>query len=151
MSLRLQIDEATKRALLSGDSATVGALRNLKAVIINQEVEKNLRDTGLDDGAIQTILQKEIKKLEDSARIYSDAQRPELAEIELFEASVLKAYLPKQASLDEVEKALAKIKTDQGLSSQKDMGRLISAAKEQFGASVDGATLAKIAKQILNT
>lgn len=150
MSLKLQINEATKQALLNGDSVKVGALRNFKAVILNDEVSKNKRDQGLSDVEVQTLLQREIKKLEESARIYMDANRPELAENELFEASVLKEYLPAQVSEEEIMAELKKIASSGNLTSPKDMGHLIGEGKNKFGASADGATIAKIAKQILN-
>ena len=150
MSLKLQLNEATKKALLSGESVTVGALRNFKAVIINEEVAKNKRDEGLSDEEIQTLLQKEIKKLEESARIYAHANRPELAENELAEAAVLKVYLPEQIGESEIEAELVKLASDLNISSSKDMGRLIGAAKKKFGASADGATIAKISKKIIN-
>src|SRR6185437_943780 len=106
MALKQRISDDLKAALLGGDRFVVDTLRGLKAAILNEEVSQGKRDEGLSDGEIEQIVAKEVKKRNESATLYENAQRAELAESERKEASILSAYLPQQLSEDEIRQVV---------------------------------------------
>ena len=150
MSLKSQIDNDVKAALLGGDRFRADVLRGLKAVILSEEVAKGKRDEGLDDATIEQLIAKEVKKRLDSVQQYTDANRPELAEAEQNEAAVLEAYLPEQLSEDEIKKAVDETITALGVSGPQAMGQVIGAVKGKLGNTADGATVARLVKEALN-
>ena len=89
MSLKEQINNDLKAALLGGDRFKGEVLRGLKSVILDEEVKQNKRDTGLEDEVIEQLIAREIKKRGDSATQYEAAGRPELSETERREAAVI--------------------------------------------------------------
>ena len=151
MALSEQIQNDMKTALLGGDRFVGDTLRNLKAAILNEEVAQNKRDTGLSDEEIEKIIAREVKKRNESFAIYEKNDRPELAEVERKEADVLAAYLPQQLSEDEI-RAIAKTIIDAMESSGPSaMGQTIGAVKAKAGNSADGATVARVVKELLNS
>ena len=92
MTLKSQIENDVKAALLGGDRFRADILRGLKAVILNEEVAQGKRDEGFDDATIEQLIAKEVKKRLDSVQQYTAAGRPELAEAEQSEAKVLETY-----------------------------------------------------------
>jgi uncharacterized protein YqeY len=150
MALMQRIADDTKAALLGGDRFVAEVLRGLKAAILNEEVAQGKRDTGLDDTAIEQIIAREVKKRNESATLYTNAGRTELAETEIKEAAVLQAYLPEQLSEAELTTIIEKIIAEKGLSGPQAMGQVIGAVKQQVGNTADGATVARLVKQILN-
>jgi uncharacterized protein YqeY len=149
LSLKSQIDNDVKAALLGGDRFRADVLRGLKAVILNEEVAKGKRDEGLDDATIEQLIAKEVKKRLDSVQQYTDANRPELAEAEQNEAAVLEAYLPEQLSEDEIKKAVDETIAALGVSGPQAMGQVIGAVKGKLGNTADGATVARLVKEAL--
>ncbi len=150
MSLKQRINDEMKAALLGGDRFVGETLRNLKAAILNEEVAKSKRDEGLTDTEIERVIAREVKKRTESAKIYRDNSRPELAEPEEKEIEVLKAYLPQQLSEDEVRSiATAKI-FELGATGVQAMGQVIGLVKSQVGNAADGAMLARIVKELLS-
>lgn len=138
-----------KAALLGGDRFVGETLRNLKAAILSEEVAQNKRDTGLGDEEIEKVIAREVKKRDESARLYRENNRPELAEPEEKEAEVLKQYLPQQLSDGEIRTAVVKKLEELGVSGMAAMGQVIGAVKQQLGNAADGATVARIVKEEL--
>ena len=93
MSLKETISNDLKAAFLGGDRFISDTLKGLKAVILNQEIALGKRDAGLADAEIEAIVQKEVKKRKESAEIYKQAGRAELAQKELDEVAILEKYL----------------------------------------------------------
>jgi uncharacterized protein YqeY len=151
MSLKDTIQDDTKAALLGGDRFVGETLRNLKAAILNEEVAQGKRDEGLSDEEIEKIIAREVKKRHESMTLYEQNDRPELAENEKKEAEVLKKYLPTQISEDEIRNAVVAKIAELGVSGPQAMGQVIGSVKQQFGNSADGATLARIVKETLNS
>ena len=150
MGLKQQIDDDLKAALLGGDRFKGEVLRGFKAVILNEEVAQNKRDEGLDEGTIEQLVAREIKKRHDSASQYEQAERPELSETERKEADVLAVYLPAQASEADVIAAIDKAIAAVGATSMAQMGQVIGTVKAELGNSVDGALVARLVKDALN-
>lgn len=150
MALKARIKDETKAALLSGDRFVGETLRNLGAAILDEEVKLGKREEGLSDEEVEKVVAREIKKRTESAKIYRENNRPELADSEEREIEILQKYLPEQ--LDEaalvsiVEAKIAEL----GVSGPQAMGQVIGAVKKEVGNTADGAEIARIVKQKLN-
>lgn len=149
MSLKSQLENDLKAALLGGDRFRAEVLRGLKAVILNEEVAKGKREKGLDDAIIEQLIAREVKKRLDSAQQYEAAGRPELVLAEKAEAKVLEAYLPEQLSEDDIKAVVDETVATLGVSGPQAMGQVIGAVKGKLGNSADGATIARLVKEAL--
>ena len=149
MSLKAQLENDIKAALLGGDRFVADVLRGLKAVILNEEVAQGKRDEGLDDESIEKLIAREVKKRNDSVQQYTAAARPELAEAEAAEAKVLETYLPAQLSEADIQKEIDATISTLGVSGPAAMGQVIGAVKGKLGNTADGATVARLVKESL--
>jgi len=149
MSIKDRINNDLKSALLGGDHFTCDVLRTVKAVILNEEVALGKREEGLEDSLIEQLITKELKKRRESAEIYSQAGRKELADKEIQEAEILSNYLPPQLSEDEILKTIKSLASELEIKDQSAMGQLIGSVKKQLGNSADGSVIAKLVKQFL--
>jgi len=149
VALKEQINNDLKAALIGGNRFASEVLRGLKAVILNEEVSSGKRDDGLDDATIEQLIAREVKKRNESAKIYDGAGRPELAENERAELAVLVNYLPKQLSEDEINLIISKVINDLGATSPSSMGQVIGAVKKEIGTAADSAVIANLVKNAL--
>lgn len=149
MALKERIAEEMKAALLGGDRFVGETLRNLKAAILNEEVATGKRDAGLSDEEIEKVIAKEAKKRVESAKLYRDNNRVDLAEPEEQELEILQRYLPEQLSDDEIHRTIVKKAEELGIASMADMGRLIGVVKSELGNAADGASIARIVKEVI--
>jgi uncharacterized protein YqeY len=147
--VQAQIDSDLKAAMLSGDKAKVEILKGLKSALQYEAVSLESNDRILNDEQTQKVLAREAKKRSDTAELYKKANETQRAEKELAEKAVIDNYLPKQVSEEEVAKVVAQEIEKLGASSQADMGKVIGAVKAKLGASADGATIARLAKEKL--
>ncbi|MFZ2125414.1 MAG: GatB/YqeY domain-containing protein [Candidatus Saccharimonadales bacterium] len=150
MVLKEQINNDLKAALLGGNRFTGEVLRGLKAVILNEEVATSKRDEGLDDVVIEQLIAREVKKRNESASIYDEAGRPELAENERAEAKVMSEYLPSQLSEAEITEVIKRTISATGITNMSGMGQVIGAVKKELGNTADGALIAKLVKDSLS-
>lgn len=146
MTLKQQIEQDLKQALLSGDKQTATTLRGLKSVILYAEVAQGNRDSGLSDEAIIVLFAKEAKKRQDSADLYVKGGSEDRAQAELTEKKLIEAYLP--AQLSDVELLRMVDEAIQGLDAHgmQDMGKVIAAVKAKAGSQVDGSRVATSVK-----
>lgn len=149
VSLKEQIQNDMKAALLSGNRFEGEVLRSLKAVVLNEEVSLGKREEGLDDSAIEKLIAKEVKKRQESIAIYRQNDRTDLAENEQREVEVLNQYLPKQLTEAELLELAKEVISQTGASNPQQMGQVIGAIKVKAGAAADGAMVAKIVKDLL--
>ena len=149
MSLKAQLDNDLKAALLGGDRFRTEVLRGLKAAILNEEVSQGKRESGLDDTTIETIIVREVKKRADSAVQYQAAGRPELVLAEQAESKIIEAYLPEQTSEADIQKVIDETIATMGVSGMQAMGQVIGAVKAKLGNSADGGTIARLVKATL--
>lgn len=149
MALKEQINADMKAALLGGNRFEGEVLRNLKAAILNEEVSGGKRETGLSDEDIEKVIAREVKKRQESIRLYEENGREELAETEQREAAVLEQYLPEQLSEDDIRSEVTKVISGMGDVSMQQMGQVIGMVKGKLGSSADGALIAKIVKEQL--
>ena len=150
-SLSEQIQNDMKVALLGGDRFVGETLRNLKAAILNEEVAQNKRDTGLSNDEIEKIIAREVKKRNESIAIYEQNSRPELADTERKEAAVLAIYLPQQLSEEEIREIAKTVIEAMDNVGPSVMGQVIGGVKAKAGNSADGATVARVVKELLNS
>ncbi len=149
MALKAQLDNDLKAALLSGDRFRGEVLRGLKAVILNEEVAQGKRETGLDDETIEKLIAREVKKRNESASLYDQAERPELADNERAELAIIGTYLPAQVSEVEIQQTVNETIAALGVSGPQAMGQVIGAVKAKLGNSADGGTIARLVKESL--
>ena len=150
MGLAETINDDLKAALLGGDRFKADLLRTLKAAILNEEVATGRRDEGLEEMEVEKIIAKEVKKRAESVRMYEAGGRPELAENERLESSVLEQYLPKQLSEAEVIDIVDKTIEEMGATGMQSMGLVIKTVKEKVGNTADGALIASTVKTKLS-
>ena len=131
MSLFDQISSDIKAAMLARDKQRLEALRGVKKEFLEAKTAKG-SDGDLPDETAMKILVKMVKQRKDSAQIYIEQNRPELAEGELAEAKIIEEYLPQQMTEEELETALKAIIAETGATSAKDMGKVMGIATKQL-------------------
>jgi len=146
MTLKEQIDKDLKIAMLSGDKTTVDTLRGLKSVILYDEVAKGKKAEGIPDNEIISLFQKEAKKRQESADLYTTGGNEERAKQELIEKTIIENYLPKGLSDQEMSTLVDSVLAEFENPDMSKMGQIIALAKERSGGSADGATLANLVK-----
>jgi hypothetical protein len=148
--LKQQIDKDIKTALLSQDQFTVNTLRGLKSAILYVEVSTEKRDEGLDDEAITSVINKEVKKRTESAELYIKGGNSEMADNELRERALLSKYLPEQLSDDKIQEIIDGVMNDMQNVTIKDMGKIIGLVKAKTGSTADGSKISEIVKNRIN-
>jgi uncharacterized protein YqeY len=146
MTFEEKINGDIKTAMLAKDSKKLEALRAIKNVVIMLKTSPE----GISDDSIMKTIQKEVKKRKESADIYKQQNRADLAEVELFQASVMEEYLPKQMSEDEVRKELQSIISQVGASSPADMGKVMGVASKSFAGKADNKLVSQLVKELLS-
>ncbi len=124
------------------------ALRSVKSGIILLKTDKGPSHEVTADEELK-MLQKQVKQRKESADIYIQQSRPELAEKELAEAKVIEEFLPAQMSSEEVEKAVREIIARVGASSAKDMGKVMGAASKELAGKAEGKMISELVKKLL--
>jgi uncharacterized protein len=148
MELEKLINDEIKITMLARDSKKLDALRAIKAALLLEKTKEGT--TGEIPETIELkLLQKLVKQRKESAEIYKNANRNDLAENELFEASIIEKFLPKQLSEDDVRKIILNIITDTGASSMKDMGKVMAAASRELSGQADNKLISAIVKEAL--
>jgi uncharacterized protein len=151
MELENRINADIKAAMIARDSNKLEALRGIKAALLLAKTSKEAVNGEITDEAGLKILQKLVKQRVESAEIYKANGRAELAEQELFQASIIEAYLPKQLSEDEIKEGLRKIIAESGASSVKDMGKVMGLASRAFAGKADNKVIADLVKILLES
>jgi hypothetical protein len=147
MSLQKQVMDKMKEAMKSKDKVALTALRALKSAFM-------LANTETSSGAISEadelkIVQKQVKQRKDSAVVFSEQGRDDLAAPELAEAAILEQFLPEALSNEEIEKVVKEVITKVGASGMKDMGKVMGMVSKELAGQADGKTISNIVKQTL--
>lgn len=148
MSLEKQIMDQMKEAMKAKDSVALEALRAIKSGIILAKTESGAKEELSADEEIK-LLQKLVKQRKDSAAIYTEQGRADLAEPELAQVAVIEKFLPAQLSEAEVEAAVAKIIAEGGFSGMAAMGQVMGLASKQLAGKADGKTISTVVKKLL--
>lgn len=148
MDLFDQISADIKSAMLAKDKVKLEALRNVKKYFLEAKTAPGANDTLTDDAALK-IIQKLVKQGKDSAQIYTEQNRPDLAEPELEQVRALEVYLPQQLSAEELEAELKKIIAEVGAAGPQDMGKVMGAATKSLSGKAEGRAISETVKRLL--
>lgn len=149
MNLFDQVSEDIRKAMLARDKVRLEALRGAKKEFLEAKTAKGANGELPDEKAVGIIV-KMVKQRKESAKIYTDNNRPELAEGELAEAAVLEEYLPKQLSAEELEAELRAIIAETGASSMKEMGKVMGIASKRLAGRAEGRAINAKVKELLS-
>ena len=139
---------AMKTAMKDKDQTALAALRAIKSEILLAQTSGS--DAATTEADEIKILSKLVKQRKDSAAIYTEQNRPDLAEPELAQAEVISKFLPEQLSEAEIGKAIDAIISQTGASGMKDMGKVMGMASSQLAGKADGKTISMIVKEKLS-
>lgn len=145
--LEEKIQQDIKAAMLAKDSVALASVRAIKAAILLAKTAEGGKP--VDDNEIIKIIQKLVKQRKESAEIYSQQNRPELAENELAEAAVMEKYLPKQLSEAEIETKVKEIIAQVGATSMADMGKVMGTATKALAGAADGKVISALVRKLL--
>jgi len=148
MSLEIQIMDEMKNAMRAKDAVALEALRAIKSGIILAKTEAGASDTLATEDEIK-LLQRLVKQRKDSATIYTEQGRADLAEPELAQVAVIEKFLPAQLSEAEVEVTVAAIIAKGGFSGMAAMGQVMGKASAALAGKTDGKTISTIVKKLL--
>ncbi|MBQ8242429.1 MAG: GatB/YqeY domain-containing protein [Bacteroides sp.] len=142
------ISNDIKEAMKARDKVRLEALRNIKKVFLEAKTAPGANDTLTDDAALK-IMQKLVKQGKDSAALYNEQGRADLADAELAQVAVIETYLPKQMSAEELEAALKKIIAEVGATGPKDMGKVMGTATKKLAGLAEGRAISAKVKELL--
>ena len=148
MALFDQVSNDIKEAMKAKDKVRLETLRNIKKYFIEAKTAPGANDTLEDDAALK-ILQKLAKQGTESANLYKEKGREDLAEEELAQVRVIEGYLPKQMSPEELEATLKEIIAEVGATSAKDMGKVMGTASKKLAGKADGKAISAVVKSLL--
>lgn len=148
MSLFDQVSEDIKKAMLAKDKVALDALRGIKKEFLEAKTAKGSDGELHDEKALQ-ILQKMVKQRKESAQMYIDAGRPELAEDELAQCKIIEQYLPAMLSEEELTAALKEIIAQVGATGPQDMGKVMGVATKQLAGKAEGKAINLKVRELL--
>jgi len=149
MNLFDKVSEDIRKAMLAREKVRLEALRGAKKEFIEAKTAKGANGELSDENAIK-ILVKMVKQRKESARIYQENNRQELADNELAEAAVLEEYLPGQLSPEELDAELRAIMAETGATGPRDMGKVMGLASKSLAGRAEGRAISEAVKKLLN-
>lgn len=147
MSMEQQIQQDIKAAMLAKEKTRLESLRAIKAAILLAKTADG--SESIADEAVVKIIQKLVKQRKETAEIYKQQNRAELAEQELAEAAAMEVYLPKQLSEEELEAELKKIIAQVGATGPQDMGKVMGTATKALAGKAEGRMISALVKKLL--
>ena len=149
--MRERIAQAMKDALKSKDQAALSTIRLISAALKDRDIaaRSDNNHDGISDDEILSMLQTMIKQRNESAKMYEDGGRPELAAAEQAEIELIKQFLPEQLSRDDIEKAIKDAVAETGAASIKDMGKVMAHLKEHYAGQMDFSAASQMVKAAL--
>ena len=148
MSIQNEVMIKMKEAMKAKDTVSLTALRALKAAFMLAKTETGVSEEITADQELK-IVQKQVKQRKDSATIFLEQDRRDLAEPELLEASVLEQFLPEALSQEEIERVVDAVVAKTGAQGMKDMGKVMGVVSKQLAGQADGKTISAIVKSKL--
>ena len=148
MELRARVNAALKDAMKAKEADKLATLRLINAAIKDRDIDARAegKDEGVDDDAVLGILGKMVKQRQESAKVYEEGGRLELAEKELHEITIIEEFLPRQLSDDEVAAAVDDAIADVGAESIRDMGKVMGALKAKYTGQMDFGKVGPLVK-----
>jgi len=148
MSLQIQINDEIKNAMRAKDSLTLESLRAIKAALLLAQTESGAKDELSKDEEIK-ILQRLVKQRRESARIYIEQGRDDLAQPEIEQAKIIEKFLPAQLSEEEIKEIITQIIADTGANGIAQMGQVMGEANKRMAGQADGKTISSVVKSLL--
>ncbi len=146
-NLKEQLTAEMKAAMKAKEKERLLVIRTMQAAIKQVEIDDQ---TTLDDAGILAVLDKMLKQRRDSIKQYSDANRPELAEKEAYEMTVIQEFMPQPLSEEEIEKLVEEAMAETGASGMQDMGKVMGLLKPKMQGRADMGEVSKLIKAKLN-
>ena len=149
--MRERIAQAMKDALKSKNQAALSTIRLISAALKDRDIDARSDNNhdGISDDEILSMLQTMIKQRNESAKMYEDGGRPELAEAERAEIVLIQQFLPEQLSDADIEKAIKEAVSQTGAASVKDMGKVMAHLKSQYAGQMDFSAASQMVKSAL--
>jgi hypothetical protein len=147
MSLKAQIDADIKQAMLAKEKETLNALRAIKSLILLEETKGTSKD--LDAATEMAVLTRAAKQRRESAELFHQQNRADLAEVEEQQLTIIERYLPKQLTAEELEKAIKAIIEQVGAKALSDLGKVMGVASKEFAGKADGKVVSETVKRLL--
>jgi uncharacterized protein len=148
MSLKQQIDNDIKKAMLAKSKEELEALRSIKSLILLAETDKGA-SAEISSDTENKLLMKAAKQRKESADIFTQQNRADLAERELFQLGVINRYLPKQLSEQEIENVIKSIIQQVNAKGPQDMGKVMGTATKTLAGQAEGKIISEIVKRLL--
>ncbi len=150
MSLEIIINNDIKQAMLARDKRKLTALRAIKAALLLEKTGSGVGAVEVPESIELKLLQKLVKQRKESAIIYKEQNRAELAEEEVYQAAIIENYLPEQITEEEITELIKNIITETGAATMKDMGKVMGMASKQLAGKADNKTVSSIVKKLLS-
>ncbi len=148
MGLQQQVMEQIKAAMKSKDKVALESLRAIKSALLLAQTEAGSKAEMSEENEVK-LVQKLVKQRKDSAAIFIEQNRQDLADPELAQVAVIEQFLPEQRSLEEIENVVAQVIKTTGASGMKDMGKVMGMVSKQLAGQADGKTISTIVKSKL--
>lgn len=148
MKIEEKINESIKDSMKEKNRLRLDSLRAIKSAILIEKTKSGSKDE-IEESVVLTILQKMVKQRNDSAKIYLEQNRKELADVEASQANIISEFLPTQLSESELSEIIDKVIEEVGAESMKDMGNVISRVNERVSGQAEGRVIAEFVKKKL--
>ncbi|MBP3737951.1 MAG: GatB/YqeY domain-containing protein [Muribaculaceae bacterium] len=148
MAIFEQVNAGIKAAMLARDKVRLTALQGIKAELLLIKTQPGSNGEVSDENALKTLVRM-AKQRKESAQIYSEQNRPDLAQEELAQAAVIDEFLPKPLTEDELVEALKAIIAQTGAAGMKDMGKVMGLATKQLAGRADGKAISAKVRELL--
>jgi uncharacterized protein len=146
MQIEEQINTDIKNAMLAKEAGKLEALRAIKSAVLLLKTSSE----GLTEESANKAMQKMVKQREETAEIYKQQNRLDLAEPEIFQANIIKQYLPKQMDEAEIKIIIKEIISQVGATSIADLGKVMGVASKQLSGKADGKIISTLTKELLS-
>jgi uncharacterized protein len=149
MELEKLINEDIKQAMIGKDREKLEALRAIKAALLLEKTGKDVSSGIIPETVELKLLQRLVKQRRESASIYQAQGRPDLAEPELFQATIIEKYLPEQMTEEDVAAIVRTVIAETGASGMKDMGKVMGTVTQKVAGKADNKVIAETVKKLL--
>jgi uncharacterized protein len=151
MELEKLINNDLKQAMLARDKEKLDALRAIKAALLLEKTGKDVTSLEIPDEVEVQLLAKLIKQRKAAIEIYTTQNRQDLADVELFQISIIEKYLPLQISEEELRNVIKDVIVSVGATSVKDMGKVMAAATKSLAGKAENKMISNIIKELLSS
>lgn len=150
MTLAEIINSDIKKAMRAKDSKKLAALRAIKSALLLEATGKDRSSGEIPETVELQILKRLVKQRKESAKIYQEQGRPDLAEDEVYQSEIIEAYLPEQLGEEEIKNRIQEIINKTGASAMKDMGKVMGIASKEMAGKADNKLISQIIRTLLN-